>query len=219
MSRLFISGKDDPNHIKKIEYRIIPTGAYRIMRNCAGCNRSQAKGGKKSSYDSTGCFRVNANGSKLDVWLIYQCPECKQTYNLGIYERINHEKLDEEEYHNFMINDAETALKYGLDKNIFVRNKATIADGDMNYVLQRLSDAEIAFEETADLESEIQLEVDNPYELRIRTENVIAEVFGISRSKAKKISTATNPKYVGQRAVISVKLLRDALPSQEGGIF
>ena len=113
MSHLFNSQEN------KTEYGENNKEAYRIIRNCAGCK-------KKRSYKSTGCFRVNANGNKLDIWLIYQCPKCKHTYNLTIFERLRCEKLNETEYRNFMDNDMETALRYGLDKSIFVRNKAKI---------------------------------------------------------------------------------------------
>ena len=122
MSHLFKSDK--------IEYRNEETEAYRILRRCAGCK-------KKRSYHSTGCFRVNANGNKIDVWLIYQCPKCKHTYNLTIFERLRSDKLDDERYRNFMDNDAETALRYGLDKSVFVRNKAQIDYGKENYLEPR----------------------------------------------------------------------------------
>jgi len=115
---------------EKIEYRNEETEAYRILRRCAGCK-------KKRSYHSTGNFRVNANGNKIDVWLIYQCPKCKHTYNLTIYERLHSSKLNEENYRNFMDNDAGTALKYGRDKSIFVRNKAQIDYGKEDYLEPR----------------------------------------------------------------------------------
>ena len=43
-------------------------------------------------------FRVNANGNILDIWLIYQCVECKHTLNLAIYERKKASSITKEEY-------------------------------------------------------------------------------------------------------------------------
>ena len=48
------------SYYKKIEYEIIPKEAFQIARNCSGC-------GEKMAYQSTGNFRVNANGNQLDV--------------------------------------------------------------------------------------------------------------------------------------------------------
>lgn len=80
------------SYCKKI-YKIPPKTSYKIIRNCAGC-------GEKSDYINTERFRVNANGNKIDVWLIYQCEKCKYTYNLTVYERIN-PKLIKEKYEKF----------------------------------------------------------------------------------------------------------------------
>lgn len=60
-------------------------------------------------------FRVNANGNRLDVWLIYRCKKCKHSWNLTIYERIRPSKIKQDDYKLFLENDYEFALKYGND--------------------------------------------------------------------------------------------------------
>lgn len=101
------------------EYEIVPKGAFRILRSCAGC-------GRKASYGSTGSFRVNANKNRLDVWLIYQCPKCRHTYNLPVYERVNPSQIPQEEYRLFLKNDGDAALRCGRDRRIFARSRAEI---------------------------------------------------------------------------------------------
>jgi hypothetical protein len=34
-------------------------------------------------------IRLNANGRKLDAWLIYKCVMCDKTWNRPIFERVN----------------------------------------------------------------------------------------------------------------------------------
>ena len=51
-----------------------------VLHRCGGC-------GKKQPFVNTGKFRVNANGSRLDVWLIFRCSKCKHSWNLTVYER------------------------------------------------------------------------------------------------------------------------------------
>lgn len=104
---------------KKIEYGNIAKQSFKIYYRCAKCRC-------KKKFINTGKFRVNANGHKLDVWLIYQCEKCKHTYNLSIYERISPFKVPEEEYKKFMENDEELALLYGRNKELFMKNKAEI---------------------------------------------------------------------------------------------
>lgn len=101
------------------EYEDSIRTSYEVIRKCAKC-------GKKEHFINTGCFRVNANGNKVDVWLIYQCAKCKHSLNLTIYERRKPSRIPQDEYERFMANDEELALQYGLDKEFFARNKAEI---------------------------------------------------------------------------------------------
>ena len=82
------------SYLKKIEYEIVLDKSFKVVRNCSGC-------GMKTNYINTKRFRVNANGSKLDVWLIYQCEKCKHTYNLTIYERQKTISIPKEEYKQY----------------------------------------------------------------------------------------------------------------------
>lgn len=108
------------SYCNQSEYKIVPTESFKIKLKCQKC-------GRKMLFVNTGCFRVNANGNKLDVWLIYQCKKCKHTKNLTIYERRNAAKINPEEYELFLCNDETLARKYGTDVNLFRRNKSEIA--------------------------------------------------------------------------------------------
>lgn len=67
---------------------------------------------------------MNANGNKIDVWLIYRCEKCDFSWNLDIYTRISPGFLDRRLYERFQQNDRTTALEYGCCKEILSRNKA-----------------------------------------------------------------------------------------------
>lgn len=93
------------SYLEKMEYEIIPKDSLSVIHNCSGC-------GKKSVFQNTKKFRVNANGNRLDVWLIYQCERCKHTYNLAIYERAKVSSISEKEYKSFLGNDEQLAETY-----------------------------------------------------------------------------------------------------------
>ncbi len=96
--------------------------SFKILYSCGGCKR-------KTQFVNTKRFRVNANGNKLDVWLIYQCEKCKHTKNLTIYERRKPGKISPEEYERFLANDEELAEEYGRDMEFFARNKVEVVKG------------------------------------------------------------------------------------------
>ena len=96
----------------EIEYRLVPTQSFTVIRSCAGC-------GGKAPYKNTRKFRVNANGSKIDVWLIYQCGKCRHTFNLTIYERRKNTDIPAAEYQRFLDNDTQLAEEYGREIALF----------------------------------------------------------------------------------------------------
>ena len=106
-------------YLEKIEYEIVPKESLAVIRNCPGC-------GKKTYFTNTKRFRVNANGNRLDVWLIYQCEKCKHTYKLAIYERVKASSLPEKEYQRFLSNDEQLAEMYGRNYQLFRKNRAEI---------------------------------------------------------------------------------------------
>lgn len=70
-------------------------------------------------FVSAGKFRVNANGRRLDIWLIYRCEKCGRTLNVPIYERVLPEKLDPELYQRFLDNDQQVAEDIASDRGFF----------------------------------------------------------------------------------------------------
>ena len=175
-------------YCKTIEYRITPTKAYTIIRNCSGC-------GRKEHYVSTGNFRVNANGRQLDVWLVYQCEKCKHTYNLPIYERVSPEKIEDAQYQAFLGNDADTALQFGTDRNLFLKNRAEIDIERLECTIEKLND-DCAKHEGVE-NSEIQIIIHNPYMLPIRTDRLLPEILQMSRSKIRQLIKDGSIQYFG----------------------
>lgn len=63
-----------------VEWTICCSTSPAVRRPCARCGTTQ-------SFSSTGKFRLNANGSRLDAWLIYTCLTCGKTWNRSVFER------------------------------------------------------------------------------------------------------------------------------------
>lgn len=61
-------------------WRIAADTPPRPLRHCSTCGQSRP-------YQSSGKVRLNANGRRLDAWLIYKCSVCDRTWNLPLIER------------------------------------------------------------------------------------------------------------------------------------
>lgn len=164
------------SYLRKIEYEIVLKDSFWISRNCPKC-------GRKTHYINTKKFRINANGNKLDIWLIYQCLECKHTLNLAIYERRKVSSIPKEEYQCFLNNDEQLAETYGKNMQLFRTNSADIDFDRLHYDFIKLHETI----ESEELGERIAIRINNPRQLKIHLEKQIATVLGISRMQVKRL--------------------------------
>ncbi len=164
------------SYLRKIEYEIVLKDSFWIIRNCPKC-------GRKTHYINTKKFRVNANGNKLDIWLIYQCVECKHTLNLVIYERKKVSSIPKEEYQCFLDNNEQLAEMYGKNMQLFRANKADIDFGRLHYGLVKRHETI----ENSGVGEQIVITIKNPGQMKIRAEKQIAMVLGLSRNQVKSL--------------------------------
>lgn len=166
------------SYLRKIEYTIIPEESFKIIGKCSGC-------GCKAVFHNTNCFRINANGNRIDIWLIYQCEKCKHTNNLTIYERCRPESILQEEYEKFLRNSNELAFKYGTDSQFFAQNKVEIDWSQIKYSIKSqkgMRDGNEQLFQKGDL-----LVISNTYLLKIRTDKIVSQVLNLTRTRAKDL--------------------------------
>ncbi|MDU5110841.1 MAG: DUF1062 domain-containing protein [Clostridium sp.] len=163
------------SYYKKYIWEVVPENLPKVKRNCPKCN-------EKTYYINSEKFRVNANKSNLDVWLIYQCENCKSTWNMTIYERINPRDINKDEYKKFLANDKHLAREYAFDLSIYSKNKAEIILEGLNYKI---------IESELDLyyinENELSVEVLCNYKMDIRVDKFLSDKLEVSRSKIKSM--------------------------------
>lgn len=164
------------SYLRKIEYEIVLKDSFWIIRNCPKC-------GRKTHYINTKKFRINANGNRLDIWLIYQCVACKHTLNLAIYERKKVSSIPKAEYQRFLDNDEQLAEMYGKNMRLFRSNKADIDFDSLQYALVKLHETM----ESSGSGERIVITVKNPCQMKIRSEKQIAMVLGLSRNQVKNL--------------------------------
>ena len=91
--------------------------ALTVVKYCKKCKR-------KTMFNSSGLFRVNAHRKSLDVWLIYKCKKCNTTWNLTVLSRVAAGSIQPELLRGFHENDIELAERYTSDAALIKRNGA-----------------------------------------------------------------------------------------------
>lgn len=159
------------------KWEISPINWPVAVRNCPRC-------GNSAVYECSGNFRVNANHNAIDVWLIYQCNKCNNTWNLEILSRTNVKSIDKELYHKFLSNDKDLAKYYAFDSATLGRNKANINYEDIGYNVT--GDALQYSEITSACEVDIYCAF--PFDLRL--DRLMVKQLGLSREQIKKLIDA-----------------------------
>lgn len=187
------------SYLKKYQWELGPINLPIVRRNCPKCN-------EKASYINTERFRVNANKSNIDVWLIYQCEKCKSTWNMTIYERTKSCDINKYEYEKFLSNDKELAREYAFNLSIYNKNKAEVILEDVNYELiqKKLETCYIKETPTPNVagvsdshkkqvsgsllnENELVIEIVCKYPIEQRVDKLLSDELGFSRSKIKNM--------------------------------
>lgn len=160
--------------LSRILWAIVPKTAPRPLINCNRC-------GTVKAYRSSGKFRVNANGKRIDVWLIYRCVDCDNSWNFGIFERRNRREIEPALLQALESNDTALARRHAFDVVALRRRVARVEEFfDVAIHKQRLGD----MRETATV-LELQLGLEMPTSLRL--DRLLAGELGISRSKLQAL--------------------------------
>jgi hypothetical protein len=158
----------------RIRWAIAPKTAPRPHINCNRC-------GDLKAYCCSGKFRVNANGKRIDAWLIYRCIDCSNSWNFGILERCNRRDIDPALLQALESNDPALARRHAFDA-VALRSRIGRVEEfpDVAVQKQTLGDRP---ENTTTLELQLGLEV--PISLRL--DRLLASELGISRSRLQAL--------------------------------
>jgi len=160
--------------ILRIRWAIAPRIAPRPLINCNRC------GGPKP-YQSSDKFRVNANGKRIDAWLIYRCVDCDNSWNFGIFERCNRRDIEPALLAALKSNDLALARHHAFDAVALRSRVGRIEEFfDVAVQKQRLGDKG----ESA-VALEIRLELETPTSLRL--DRLLGNELGISRSRLQAL--------------------------------
>lgn len=112
---------DDMSHTFLVQWTIKPRIAPRPWLACNRCRTVRP-------FESSGKTRLNANGRRLDAWLIYRCSGCDSTWNRPIFERRHIRDIDPATLHALQNNDGAWIEKVSFDLDGLRQNAERIEE-------------------------------------------------------------------------------------------
>jgi len=116
--------------MKETTWYIVPTITPNILRHCSKCNR-------KMPYYCSEKFRANANQSRVDIWLIYKCTKCDNTWKLTLYKGMRPHELPEGLFDKFVNNDVNLAWQYAFNRNFLKQHGYTVDYTNVDYTVHQ----------------------------------------------------------------------------------
>jgi hypothetical protein len=163
--------------VLRVQWTIIPRTAPQPWLNCNRC-------GGVRRFRTSDKIRVNANGKRLDAWLIYRCISCDNTWNRPILERQHVRTIDPEFLMSLRANEPALARRLASDVEELKRRAARVEAFDDVLVIRK-----VLLENTLPLRRlEILCAVPQPTALRV--DRLLAAELHWSRSRIQRMERA-----------------------------
>lgn len=162
----------------RVHWKLVPDRPPTVERRCPRCNSHKA-------FESSGKFRINGHGRRLDVWLIYKCSYCENTWNCTILSRVTPESIGKKLLDAFMDNDEATVWRYAFDREMLDRNGAKMAL-EFDYTVEGEPESidPAALPEGEPLELAIDIVVPMNH---VRTDHFLGSKLGLSRRQLEAL--------------------------------
>lgn len=186
----------DKNNTRELTWFVTPLNTPSVQRRCAKCSAT-------AEFVSSDKFRINANKRSLDVWLVYKCKKCDNTWNLTIMTRVNADRMDPEEHLRFEKNDRDQAWRCAFDAALLSRAGAQVDWDGVEFNVEG---------EMAELEEEpLDLHVTADYAIPVRLDKILMRMTGLSRSRLKQLSERGALSVRADKALHKMKFDGDTL--------
>ncbi len=159
----------------KCVWTLQPETPPRPVIPCKSC-------GVLKPFKPSGKFRLNANGTKLDAWLIYKCVSCDATWNRPIFERRARKQIPADLMEALQINCPEQVRKVAFDKS----GLPAVAAPDERETAITVHKRTLSGDELDWAHLEIRLELALPVSLRL--DRLLALELGISRNALRDLA-------------------------------
>lgn len=156
-------------NVLQVRWTVVPKIAPQPWITCSGCGGPRA-------FRSSNKIRLNANGRRLDAWLIYKCVTCDRTWNRPIFERQNVRDIDPAVLGALHANDPDWIRAETFNLEALRQKSRTIDEFDEFEVRKQLLRDAPAWER-------LEIELSVPLPTRLRLDRLLSSELGMSRSQ------------------------------------
>jgi hypothetical protein len=155
-------------NILSVRWTVIPQTAPQPWLACSGC-------GTLKPFQCSGKTWLNANGRRLDAWLIYKCAACDKTWNRPIFERQTIAGIDPATLDALQSNDPDFIRREAFNLDALRRKTKRIDE---------FAEIDIRKETLCDSRGWTALEIEFavPLPVSTRLDRLLAAELGVSRS-------------------------------------
>ena len=156
----------------RVQWTVTPKDAPQPLIACnrCGCNKP---------FQSSGKFRLNAQGKRLDAWLIYKCTSCQNTWNCPIWERLNIRETDPVLMEALHLNDQVLAKSLAFDIERLRQHTRQVKEcADMDVHKELVSNPARPW-------SALEIVMIVPFSTSSRTDRLLASELGLSRARIR----------------------------------
>ncbi|WP_433629150.1 DUF1062 domain-containing protein [Chryseobacterium cucumeris] len=144
-----------------------------LKKKCNQCNSDR--------FQCSDKFRLNAQKKNIDIWLIYRCVKCSNTYNMTVFSRIRTESISKEIFRKFSENNVETAWQYAFSQEMRRKNNV---EADWESVEYEILYPNLPVEDLMNREDEsISFQIQSSFDFNMRVSTVMRICLGLSLSK------------------------------------
>jgi hypothetical protein len=165
------------SNVLRLQWTIVPQKPPQPWLNCNRC-------GGLRLFESSGKMRVNAQGKRLDAWLVYNCIACKNSWNRPIFERRNVREVEAPLMNDLLGNDPDYVRRLAFDVEDLRRKSERIAEFPGVDVRKEALNRPMS---SVDM---LELRLVAPFPVRLRLDRLLASELKLSRARVQKLAAS-----------------------------
>lgn len=159
-----------------LRWTLVPRHYPRPVFACATC-------GADRPFQPSGKIRLNANGKRLDAWLIYKCGDCDRTWNRPIFERRLASDIPADDLAALRAGDPAYVRRLAFDLDALRRKTSVIEQSEAVSVEKVVLAAPDAW-------SALDIAFVLPEPVGLRLDRLLATELGLSRNRLATLEAA-----------------------------
>ncbi|GET23975.1 hypothetical protein NT017_03040 [Prolixibacter sp. NT017] len=128
---------------------------------------------------------MNAQKKNIDIWLVYRCIKCDNTYNMSLFSRTKPELISKNLFNNFLENNTETVWAYAFSHEVSRRNNVEL---DFDSVEYDVKHENVSIEDILNFYTEaVAFKIKCPFDFRLKLSSVLRVCLELSASRLNKL--------------------------------